>query len=88
MDKEIEKIRKRRRTEQRTARISEVVSATGWTEEKALEEMEYARKNLKISFGEYSRCHKLPITALISGEELLVRADIPVTLLLSSVTIS
>ena len=56
MDKEIEKIRKRRRTEQRTARISEVVSATGWTEEKALEEMEYARKNLKISFGEYSRC--------------------------------
>lgn len=55
MDKEIEKIRKRRRNEQRAARISEVVSGTGWTEEKALEEMDYVRKNFKISFGEYSR---------------------------------
>lgn len=55
MDKEIEEIRKRRRAEQRAARINEVINATGWTEEKALEEMDYARKNLKISFGEYSR---------------------------------
>lgn len=53
MDKEIEEIRKRRRAEQRAARIHEVINATGWTEEKALEEMNYARKKLKISFREY-----------------------------------
>lgn len=54
MDKEIEKIRKRRRAEQRAARINEVINATGWTEEKALEEMDYARNKLKISFKDYS----------------------------------